>query len=99
MTEKNMKKVWSGLMLRLCSMHRINARNGSPTDYEIEKLRQDHYAAFDDGQYFRKLIYELARGHKEIQVDANIIRVTKLRYEVYFFHILLLVVLVINKRG
>jgi hypothetical protein len=63
-------------MLRLCSRHRINARNGSPTDYEIEKLRQDHYSAYEEAQNFRRLIYELAKIHREIQVDENIIRVT-----------------------
>ena len=63
-------------MLRLCSRHRINARNGSPTDYEIENLRQDHYSAYEEAQNFRRLIYELAKIHREIQVDENIIRVT-----------------------
>jgi hypothetical protein len=63
-------------MLRLCSRHRINARNGSPTDYEIENLHQDHYSAYEEAQNFRRLIYELAKIHREIQVDENIIRVT-----------------------
>jgi hypothetical protein len=72
------KKVWSGLMLRLCSIHRINARNGRPADYEIEKLRQDHYSAYEDSKYFKKLIYGLVRVHKEIQVDAEIIRVMRI---------------------
>jgi hypothetical protein len=74
---EDMEKIWSGLMLRLCSRHRINARNGSPTDYEIERLRQDHYPAYEDAQNFRKLLYELSKIHKEIQVDENIIRLTR----------------------
>jgi hypothetical protein len=77
MEEEDMEKIWSGLMLRLCSRHRINARNGSPTDYEIERLRKDHYPAYEDAQNFKTIIYELARVHKEIQVDGDIIRVTR----------------------
>jgi hypothetical protein len=33
--EADIETLWSGLMLRLCSRHRINARNGRPTDYRI----------------------------------------------------------------
>ncbi|HZI70779.1 MAG TPA: hypothetical protein VFD60_06415 [Nitrososphaeraceae archaeon] len=36
--EADIETVWfeGGLMLRLCSRHRMNARNGNPTDYDIE---------------------------------------------------------------
>jgi hypothetical protein len=51
---EDMEKIWSGLMLRLFSRHRINARNGTPTEYEIERLRQDHYPAYDDAQKFQE---------------------------------------------
>ena len=77
MSEEDIKKVWPGLMLHLCPRHRINARNESPTDYKIEDLRKDHYAGFTDSQYFRKLIYELARLYEEIQVEGDIIKLTK----------------------
>jgi hypothetical protein len=32
--------------------------------------------AYEEAQNFRRLIYELAKIHREIQVDENIIRVT-----------------------
>jgi hypothetical protein len=76
--EEDIETIWSGLMLRLCSRHRINARNGNSTDYGIEQLRTDHYPIFNDSNYFRRVIRELANRHwEEIQVDGNVIRLTR----------------------
>jgi hypothetical protein len=61
----------------LCSRHRSNARNGRPTDYSIEDLRRDNYPAFDSSEYFRQILDNLARIHAEIQIDGDIIRLTK----------------------
>jgi hypothetical protein len=77
MSEEDIEKVWPGLMLHLCSRHRINARNERPTDYKIEDFRKEHYSGYTDSKYFRKLIYELAKLHREIQVDADIIRASR----------------------
>jgi hypothetical protein len=60
MFEEDIEKVWPGLILHLCSRHRIDARNGRPTDYKIEDLRKEHYSGYTESKYFRKLIYELA---------------------------------------
>lgn len=75
--EADIETLWSGLMLRLCSRHRINARNGRPTDYRIGDLREDHYRGYEDVRYFTRLLQELARRHPEIQVDGDIIRLTR----------------------
>jgi hypothetical protein len=76
-SEQDLQTVWSSLMLRLCSRHRINARNGRPTDYRIEDLRIDQFTGFTDGEHFKRIIQELAKLHMEIQVDGDIVRLTK----------------------
>ena len=69
-------------MLRLCSRHRINARSGNPTDYDIEQLRTVHYPSFGDARYFKEVIQELANRHmKEILVVGNAIRLTRYALE------------------
>jgi hypothetical protein len=40
--EQHIQTVWSSLMLRLCSQHRINARN-VPQPIKIEDLRIDQF--------------------------------------------------------
>ena len=82
--EVDIETVWSegGLMLRLCSRHRINARSGNPTDYDIEQLRTVHYPSFGDARYFKEVIQELANRHmKEILVVGNAIRLTRYALE------------------
>jgi hypothetical protein len=77
-SEKDIQTVWSSLMLRLCSRHRINVRNGRPTDYRIEDLRTDQFSGgFTNSEYFKRIIEELAKRHTEIQVDGDIVRLTK----------------------
>jgi hypothetical protein len=63
-------------VLRLCSKHRINARNGRPTDYKIEDLRIDQFAGFTNSKYFKRILEELANRHTEIQIDGDIVRLT-----------------------
>jgi hypothetical protein len=78
--EADIETVWSdgGLMPRLCSRHRLNVRNGNPTDYDIEQLRTVHYPSYNDSNYFRRVIQDLANRHKEeIRVDGNVIRLTR----------------------
>jgi hypothetical protein len=78
--EEDIEAIWSegGLMLRLCSRHRINVRNGNPTDYDIDQLRTVHYPSYDDTRYFKQVIHELANRHmKEILVVGNVIRLTR----------------------
>lgn len=75
--EEDMEQVWINLMLYLCPMHRSNARNGRPTDCNIEELRKDRYGAFTDSNHFKKIIYALAKRHREIEVEDSIIRVTQ----------------------
>jgi hypothetical protein len=77
MFEEDIEKSWPGLMLHLCSIHRINARNERPPYYNIEDLRKERYSGYTDSKYFSKLIYELAKLHREIQVDGDTIRVTR----------------------
>jgi hypothetical protein len=68
--------VWTNLMRILCRRHRSNARNGLPTDYNIEDLRRDHYSGFHSNQDLRRILNELARIHAEIQIEGYIIRLT-----------------------
>ena len=78
--EADIETVWSegGLMLRLCSRHRMNARNGNPTDYDIEQLRTVHYPSYNDSNYFKRVIQELANRHmEEIRVDGDVVRLTR----------------------
>ncbi len=77
MFEEDIERVWLSLMQSLCSRHRINAQNERPTDYNIEDLRKEHYSGYTDNKYIRKLIYELAKLHREVQVDADIIRLSR----------------------
>jgi hypothetical protein len=71
------ERVWLTLMSHLCPRHRINARNGRPTNWDIENLRSEYYGAYTDAGYFRKVIEELVRRHREIEVERNIIRLTE----------------------
>jgi hypothetical protein len=75
--EGDIEKVWRTLMGHLCPRHRTNKRNGRETDYEIEELRTDHYGAFIDSGYFRRIIAWLVKKHPEVEVDGNIIRLTR----------------------
>ncbi len=45
---EDIETIWSGLMLRLCSRHRLNVRNGNPADYDTEQLRTVHYPSFNE---------------------------------------------------
>jgi hypothetical protein len=65
-------------MLVLCRRHRIKAGNGEPTDYNIEEFRNEHYAGFTDIMYFKRMLERLSKlNNKEIEVDGDIVRVTK----------------------
>lgn len=75
--EDTLEGIWSNLMNHLCRRHRINVRNGYPTDYKIEDLRIDYYSAYQDAEYFRRHIVELARRHSEIQVEGDTLRLTQ----------------------
>lgn len=74
--EDTLEGIWSNLMSHLCRRHRTNVRNGYPTDYKIEDLRIDYYGAYQDAEYFRSHIAELARRHPEIQVEGDTLRLT-----------------------
>jgi hypothetical protein len=76
-SEEDIKKIWQNLMLYLCQRHRINKRNGRQTDYRIEDLRKDHYGVFTDHEYFRRLLSQLARQYKEVEVERHTIRLSK----------------------
>jgi hypothetical protein len=71
------ERVWLTLMSHLCPRHRINARNGRSTDWDIEELRSENYGAYTDAGYFRKIVEELARRHTEIEIERNVIRLTE----------------------
>lgn len=75
-SQGDIEKVWQNLMLLLCRRYRINKRGGRQTDYRIEDLRNDHYRAFTDARYFRRLVGQLARQHEEIEIERDIIRIT-----------------------
>lgn len=75
--EDTIDGIWTNLMHHLCRRHRINVRNGYPTDYKIEDLRIDYYGAYQDAQYFRRHIAELAKRHPEIQVEGDTLRLTQ----------------------
>lgn len=80
-SEGDIKTVWSTLMLHLCRRHRINRRNGLETDYRIEDLRTDHYGAFTNANYFRELIRWVAKQHREVEVEEDIIRLTRFGFD------------------
>jgi len=67
-------------MMYLCQSHRANKRNGHATDYSIENLRTDYYSAFD-ADYFRRLLGWVAKQHPEVQVEGDIIRLTKYGFD------------------
>jgi hypothetical protein len=73
----DIERVWRTLMSHLCSRHRINARNGRPTDWDIEDLRADRYGGFTNAEYFRSLIHELSRQRREVNFENGIIRLTE----------------------
>jgi hypothetical protein len=79
-SEGDIEKVWHTLMLHLCRRHRENKRNGRPTDYRIENLRNDHYEAFD-ANYFRRLIVWVAKQHPEVEVDRDNIRLSRFGFD------------------
>jgi hypothetical protein len=74
--EGDIEKVWINLMLYLCPMHRSNARNGRPTDFKIEELREDRYSAFTESKHFEKIINALAKRRREIEIEGGIVRLT-----------------------
>ena len=81
-SEREMQIVWRNLMSYLCSRHRTTRRNGRPTDYNIEELRRDHYeGGFPDAYYFRRLISWVAKQHREIEVDRDVIRLTRFGFD------------------
>ena len=66
------------MMLVLCRRHRIKAGNREPTDYIIEEFRNEHYAGFNDIMYFKRMLEKLSvLNNKEIEVDGEIVRLTK----------------------
>jgi hypothetical protein len=73
--EGAIEKIWSNLMSHLCPRHRIQARNGHPTDYRIEDLRMEHYPSYEK-DFFRRHIVRLANRQPEIQVEGDVIRLT-----------------------
>jgi hypothetical protein len=80
-SKEDIEKVWRNLMQHLCRRHRENRRNGRPTDYRVEDLRRDHYEAFTDTNYFRRLIVWLTKQHPEVEVEEDIIRLTRFGFD------------------
>jgi len=77
-SDEEVRQFESGIMLVLCRRYRIKAGNGKPTDYNIEEFRNEHYAGFTDIVYFKRMLEKLSvLNNKEIEVDGDIIRVTK----------------------
>ncbi|MFL6329936.1 MAG: hypothetical protein ACJ705_02865 [Nitrososphaeraceae archaeon] len=77
-SDEEVRQFESGIMLVLCRRHRIKAGNGEPTDYNIEEFRNEHYAGFTDIMYFKRMLERLSiLNNKEIEVDGDIVRVTK----------------------
>jgi hypothetical protein len=74
--EGDLERIWVSLMLHLCRRHRMKARNGEPTDWRIEDLRNEHYGGFTDSEHFRTHIVELANRHWEIKTAGDIVRLT-----------------------
>jgi hypothetical protein len=57
--------------------HRLNVRNRNPT-VKTWQRRTVHYPSYNDSNYFRRAIQELANRYKEeIRVDGNEIRLTR----------------------
>jgi hypothetical protein len=79
-SEKDIQTVWVNLMSYLCPRHRINKKNGDPTDYNIEELRRKYYNAFDPN-YFRRVIGWVARQHREVEVERDIIRLSRFGFD------------------
>jgi hypothetical protein len=75
--KKDIKVVWNNLMLHLCGRHRTNKRSDIDTDYRIEDLRKEKYGAFTDANYFRELMRWVAKQHREVEVEGDIIRLTR----------------------
>jgi hypothetical protein len=76
--DEEVRQFESGIMLVLCRRYRIKAGNGESTDYNIEEFRNEHYAGFTDIMYFKKMLERLSLlNNKEIEVDGEIIRLTK----------------------
>jgi len=77
-SDEEVRQFESGIMLVLCRRYRIKAGNGEPTDYNIEEFRNEHYAGFTDIIYFKTMLERLSvLNNNEIEVDGNIVRVTK----------------------
>jgi hypothetical protein len=64
------------VLFKLSQRHRINKRNGHQTDYRIEDLRKEHYGGFTDSEYFRRVLSQVARQHKEFEVERQIIKLS-----------------------
>jgi hypothetical protein len=77
-SDEEVRQFESGIMLVLCRRHRIKAGNGEPTDYNIEKFRNEHYAGFTDIVYFKRMLEKLSvLNNKEIEVDGDRVRLTR----------------------
>jgi hypothetical protein len=77
-SDEEVRQFESGIMLVLCRRYRIKAGNGESTDYNSEEFRNEHYAGFTDIMYFKKMLERLSLlNNKEIEVDGEIIRLTK----------------------
>jgi len=74
--ESTLEKIWITLPNQICHRHRTMARNQQPTDWNIEKLRNEFYSAYTDPPYFRRHMVELANRHPELQVEGDIVRLT-----------------------
>jgi hypothetical protein len=56
----------------------VSCGNGEPPDYNIEEFRNEHYAGFTDIMYFKRLLEKLSvLNNKEIEVDGDMVRLTK----------------------
>ena len=80
--KRDIKRVWSTLMLHLCRRYRENKRNGLETDYRIEELRTDHYKGYTDPTYFRELMRWMAKQFREeIEVEGDFIRLRRFGFD------------------
>ena len=74
--EGTIENLWNTLPNQICHRHRTMARNGQPTDWNIEELRNELYGAYENPTYFRRHMVELANRHPELQVEGDVVRLT-----------------------
>jgi hypothetical protein len=74
-TQDDTDTVLNRLMIFLCSNHRINARNGLSTVFEIEQIRTDGFTAFDSN-YFKDILMAISNQTNEIHVNGERVQLT-----------------------